>query len=168
MESTPIANSHVANDEEVQSILITKIPPQNTTPENRNKSHCLGSVEKKPIDFLDIPFEIRNMIYKLCFVRSFGIVPCFAYRKSCTTFRDRPYRRFKWVKSSHYSYRFEGNEQFFSIALDDLTNPSSDGSIRPVYDSWAHSSDSRAIQYIRRRWINRRVDRCQLQLMASS
>ena len=40
------------------------------------------------------------------------------------------------MKSPQYRYRFEGNEQFFSIALDDLTNPSSDGSIRPAYNSW--------------------------------
>jgi hypothetical protein len=136
MDSIPNSNAHLANDKELQTILITKIPPQNTTPENRNQTNFLRPVEKKPIGFLDLPFEIRNMIYKLCFVRSFGIVPCFTYQKSRTTFHDRPYRSFKWVRSPHYRYRFEGNEQFFSSALDDLIKPSSDGSIRPVYNSW--------------------------------
>jgi len=90
----PNSNAHLANDKELRSILITKIPLQNATPEKRNQSHFLGPVEKKPIGFLDLPFEIRNMIYKLCFVGVFGIVPCFTYQKS-RTLHDRPYRSFK-------------------------------------------------------------------------
>jgi hypothetical protein len=74
MDSTPNSNAHVANDKGLQSTLTTKMPPQNTITVNRNQSHFLGPVEKKPIGFLDLPFEIRSMIYKLCFVRSFGIV----------------------------------------------------------------------------------------------
>jgi hypothetical protein len=112
MDSTPNSNAHVANDKELQSTLTTKIPPQNTITVNRNQSHFLGPVEKKPIGFLDLPFEIRSMIYNLCFVRSSGIVPCFTFQKSCTL-HDQPYRGFKWVKSPHNRYRFEGNEQFF-------------------------------------------------------
>jgi len=94
MDSTPNSNAHVANDKGLQSTLTTKIPPQNTITVNRNQSHFLGPVEKKPIGFLDLPFEIRNMIYKLCFVGVFGIVPCFTYQKS-RTLHDRPYRSFK-------------------------------------------------------------------------
>jgi hypothetical protein len=58
MDPAPNSNAHLANDQELQATLNIKTPPQNTTPENRNQSLFLGSAEKKPVSFLDLPFEI--------------------------------------------------------------------------------------------------------------
>ncbi|KAK0115483.1 hypothetical protein ONS96_013938 [Cadophora gregata f. sp. sojae] len=70
-------------------------------------------VAKHSLGFLDLPYDIRFIIYKICFVRHIGIVP------AVNRYRRRLRRKDKHLpddgqvyrKYSAYRYQWEGNPQ---------------------------------------------------------
>jgi hypothetical protein len=80
----------------------------------------MGGVKKTSLSFLDPPFEIRHIVYKLYFMRPFGIVPGFVYH------RQRIHR----LNPPFCGCQFEDVLQTF------LSNPSSEDPAQPVYNGW--------------------------------
>ncbi|KAE8442852.1 hypothetical protein EG329_002594 [Mollisiaceae sp. DMI_Dod_QoI] len=87
-------------------------------------------VEQKPFPFLDLPYDIRLMIYKLLFVRPICIVPAVNF------YRHRP--EDCWIKYSVYRYQWEGHRQELPQWSDEGL-PSRDGSPRSVSVEWCSS-----------------------------
>ncbi|KAH9215153.1 hypothetical protein DL95DRAFT_461413 [Leptodontidium sp. 2 PMI_412] len=71
----------------------------------------------KPFRFLDLPREIRDLIYHHCFVRPIGISPAFNYGRRRLPKKERGGGK-AWYKYSVYKCQWDGRRQFIPIAND--------------------------------------------------
>ncbi|CZR55415.1 uncharacterized protein PAC_05302 [Phialocephala subalpina] len=117
-------------------------------------------IEDKPFPFMELPYDIRHMIYKLCFAREICIVParnyyqCRAHKKRGTpelclngpygaishdpnhlTKRD-DYCGGGWIKYSVYKYQWSGNLQTLPQFGDWTLLSRDDGLLEPEADEW--------------------------------
>ncbi|KAG4431759.1 hypothetical protein IFR05_012758 [Cadophora sp. M221] len=90
-------------------------------------------VENKPKAFLDLPYDVRYMIYKLCFIRPVGIVPKDSFYR-CNLPRNDKHQVGDGLvtrKYSLYQYQWESNiQQIPQMSVDGL--PTRDGTLNDV------------------------------------
>ncbi|KAL2063658.1 hypothetical protein VTL71DRAFT_5463 [Oculimacula yallundae] len=87
-----------------------------------------------PLQFLKLPREIRDMIYKHCFVRPVGIAPGLNYGRRKIPIKERVSVG-AWEKFSKYKCHWDGRRQFLPIGNYDSMTPV-DGQLERMLVHW--------------------------------
>ncbi|KAN0093776.1 hypothetical protein V8E51_016960 [Hyaloscypha variabilis] len=112
-----------------ETVESTSVP--NSTKQRQKNQRKKKQIEAKPFRFMDLPKDIRNMIYEICFVRSLTIAPLRNF------IRRRLYRREivddrRWKKYSAYQYQWDSYPAFAKAAENIPGFPHPDGDPQTV------------------------------------
>jgi hypothetical protein len=125
--STPLGNSSDSQTKKISNM--SQVP----TPEVQIDYMANDLTDKKPIGFLDLPYEIRLIIYRRWFSRPIGIVPGVNYYTRSLTYREKTETEKRFKRYPAYRYQWEG-------AINSQNLPSRYGEPRSVFPSeycWA-------------------------------